>query len=69
MTYVTSSLDKTRDKSYKTSVVACEEVKSNQNIISMVLVGVLALFFAAIAILYLGLEGKTDSFPLLPAGT
>ncbi|OXU26861.1 hypothetical protein TSAR_010602 [Trichomalopsis sarcophagae] len=69
MTYVTSSLDKTRDvnKVFKSSTVPREEVKNNQNLISMVLVIVLALFFGGLAIVYLGLEGKNDTFPLLPA--
>ena len=71
MTYVTSSLDKTRDinKVFKASTVPREEVKNNQNFISMILVVVLALFFAVLAIVYLGLEGKDDNFPLLPSGT
>ncbi|KAJ8680455.1 hypothetical protein QAD02_016242 [Eretmocerus hayati] len=67
ITYVTSSLDKTRDmnKMYKSLNVAQEDVKNNQNLISMVLVVVLALFFIGLAVVYLGLEGKTDNFPLV----
>ncbi|XP_011502933.1 PREDICTED: inner nuclear membrane protein Man1 isoform X2 [Ceratosolen solmsi marchali] len=69
MTYVTSSLDKTRDinKVFKSSNVLREDVKNNQNFISKILVIVLALFFGGLTIVYLRLEGKTDNFPLLSA--
>lgn len=71
MTYVTSSLDKTRDvnKVFKSSTVPREEDKNSQNVVSMGLLGVLLLFFFGLAIVYLTLEGKTDNFPLLPPGT
>jgi hypothetical protein len=70
MTYVTSSLDKTRDinKIFKPSSAPREEIKNNQNLISKVLVLVLALFFGILAVVYLRLEGETDNFPLLSAG-
>ncbi len=66
-TYVTSSLDKSRDiNRYKSSAAPREEIKNNQNIISVILVTTLTLFFVAIAIIYLGLEGRTDTSPMLP---
>ena len=72
MTYVTSSLDKTRDVSknmkHPPSAVREDISKNSHNVVSMVLVIVLALFFGGLAILYLGLDGKADSFPALPAG-
>ncbi|XP_011166378.1 inner nuclear membrane protein Man1 isoform X2 [Solenopsis invicta] len=42
-----------------------EDVRNNQNIVSMALVAVLALFFVVLAIIYLGLGGKTETLPSL----
>ncbi|XP_014206203.1 uncharacterized protein LOC106637789 [Copidosoma floridanum] len=67
MTYVTSSIDKTQrdgNKAYKSaSLLQREEVKNSQNMISMILLAVVVLFFGIISIAYLGLEAKTE-FPL-----
>ncbi|XP_032675894.1 inner nuclear membrane protein Man1 isoform X2 [Odontomachus brunneus] len=65
-----SSVDRVRDiisrPTYKPSATSNrEDVRNYQNIISMVLVIVLALFFGVIAIIYLGLGGKTESLPSL----
>lgn len=45
-----------------------DEMRNNQNIVSMILVIVLALFFGVLAIVYLGLGGKTETVPSLSAG-
>lgn len=45
-----------------------EDVRNNQNIVSMGLLAVLALFFVVLAIIYLGLGGKTETFPSLSSG-
>lgn len=69
--YVSSSNDRPRDsvtRAFKSSVSPKEEGRNNQNMISMVLVIVLALFFGVLAIVYLGLGGKTDIVPSLPMG-
>ncbi|KAL0107851.1 hypothetical protein PUN28_014843 [Cardiocondyla obscurior] len=52
---------------YKPSTTSTnrEDVRNNQNIVSMGLVAVLALFFVVLAIIYLGLGGKTETFPSL----
>ncbi|XP_014608795.1 PREDICTED: inner nuclear membrane protein Man1 isoform X2 [Polistes canadensis] len=42
-----------------------EDLRNNQNMISVFLVVVLALFFAILAIIYLGLGGKNETFPSL----
>ncbi|XP_020278695.1 inner nuclear membrane protein Man1 [Pseudomyrmex gracilis] len=42
-----------------------EDVRNNQNIVSMVLPAVVALFFVVLAIIYLGLGGKTETLPSL----
>ncbi|EFN83277.1 inner nuclear membrane protein Man1 isoform X2 [Harpegnathos saltator] len=65
-----SSVDRVRDiisrSTYKPSTTNNrEDVRNNQNIVSMILVAVLALFFGVLAIIYLGLGGKTDTLPSL----
>ena len=45
-----------------------ENVRNNQNIVSMGLVAVLALFFVVLAIIYLGLGGETETLPSLSSG-
>ncbi|XP_015124863.1 inner nuclear membrane protein Man1 [Diachasma alloeum] len=67
--YVSSSNDRPRDvvtRSYKAPVTKQEEGRNNQNMVSMVLVIGLALFFGVLAIVYLGLGGKTEVVPSLP---
>ncbi|XP_034941476.1 inner nuclear membrane protein Man1 [Chelonus insularis] len=67
--YFSSSNDRPRDivtRSYKSSVSNKEESRNSQNMVSMALVIVLALFFGILAIVYLGLIGKSDSAPALP---
>ncbi|XP_046612017.1 inner nuclear membrane protein Man1 [Neodiprion virginianus] len=39
-----------------------KEMKNNHNLISVILVGVLLLFFILLAVVYLGLGGKNDTF-------
>lgn len=69
-----SSADGVRDifsrTTYKpsTSNTNREDVRNNQNIVSMGLVAVLALFFVVLAIIYLGLGGKTETLPSLSSG-
>ncbi|GAB1859624.1 Inner nuclear membrane protein Man1 [Camponotus japonicus] len=66
-----SSADRVRDiinrTTYKPSTTNTrEDVRNNQNIVSMGLVAVLALFFVVLAIIYLGLGnqgGKTETIP------
>lgn len=62
---MSSSADRVRDiisrSTYKPSTTSNkEDVRNTQNIVSMVLVVVLALFFGVLAIIYLGLGGKTE---------
>lgn len=69
--YPGSSNDRPRDvvsRTFKSSSNTKEDVRNNQNMISMVLVIVLALFFGVLAVMYLGLGGKTETFPALPTG-
>ncbi|XP_012527144.1 inner nuclear membrane protein Man1 isoform X2 [Monomorium pharaonis] len=50
---------------YKPSTTSREDVRNNQNIVSMGLVAIVALFFLGLAIIYLGLGGKTETLPSL----
>ncbi|KAG7202363.1 hypothetical protein KM043_018689 [Ampulex compressa] len=61
----TSSVDGQRDTITRTfkSPTAREDVRNNQNMVSVILVTVLALFFGALAVIYLGLGGKAETFP------
>ncbi|KAF7988372.1 hypothetical protein HCN44_000945 [Aphidius gifuensis] len=72
--YAAPTNDRPRDivtRAFKTPVNTAKDDtrNNNQNMISMVLVIVLALFFGVIAVVYLGLGGKTETFPSLPAET
>ncbi|KAK0180729.1 hypothetical protein PV327_003083 [Microctonus hyperodae] len=70
--YVSSSNDRPREfvtKTFKSPVANKEDGRNNQNIISMVLVIVLGLFFGILAIFYMGLSGKADVIPSLPMDT
>lgn len=69
----TSSADRVRDiisrTAYKPTMnTNREDVRNNQNIVSMGLVAVVALFFVVLAIIYLGLGGKTETAPSLSSG-
>ncbi|XP_066587930.1 inner nuclear membrane protein Man1 isoform X2 [Prorops nasuta] len=55
---------KTINRSYK-SPSTREDIKNNQNMISMILVIIVALFFGALAVIYSGLGGKSESLPSL----
>lgn len=57
--YVTSSLDRSQNR-FK----AKDETRS-QNLVSLALVIVLALFFVVVAVIYLGLGGRGDNLPSL----
>lgn len=45
-----------------------EDMRNNQNMVSVILVVVLALFFGVLTIIYLGLGGKSETFPSLSMG-
>lgn len=45
-----------------------KELKNNHNLISVILVGVLLLFFVVLAVVYLGLGGKNDDIFATEAG-
>ncbi|XP_071556050.1 inner nuclear membrane protein Man1 isoform X2 [Temnothorax nylanderi] len=60
-----SPLSQPSRATYKPSTTNREDVRNNQNMVSMGLVAVLALFFVVLAIIYLGLGGKTETFPSL----
>ena len=63
--HVTSSLDRpqeTMSRSFEPSNRR-EDMRNNQNMVSVILVVVLALFFGVLAVIYLGLGGKSETFP------
>ncbi|KAI4475122.1 hypothetical protein M0802_015274 [Mischocyttarus mexicanus] len=62
---ITDRSRKTIGKKFKPNSNNKEDLRNNQNMISVFLVMVLALFFAILAIIYLGLGGKSESFPSL----
>lgn len=64
-------MDRSREivkRNVKPTTKTKDEMRNNQNIVSMILVIVLALFFGVLAIVYLGLGGKTETVPSLSAG-
>ncbi|XP_017886001.1 inner nuclear membrane protein Man1 [Ceratina calcarata] len=66
--YITSSLDRPREtvnRMFKSTTTNREDVRNNHNMVSVVLVVVLALFFGILAIIYMGLGGKSETFPSL----
>ncbi|XP_074101228.1 LEM domain-containing inner nuclear membrane protein MAN1 [Cotesia typhae] len=66
--YVSSSNDRPREvvtRSYK-APISKEDSRNSQNMVSMILVIVLALFFSGLAVVYLGLGGKSETIPTLP---
>ncbi|XP_043483860.1 inner nuclear membrane protein Man1-like [Leptopilina heterotoma] len=68
--YITSIMDRSREivkRNVKPTAKTKDEMRNNQNIVSMILVIVLALFFGVLAIVYLGLGGKTETVPSLSA--
>lgn len=68
---MSSSIDRNRDivsRTYKQTKPSTEEVKSSHNTVPLILVIVFALFFAILGVMYLGLGGKSETFPSLPSG-
>ncbi|CAK9797698.1 Inner nuclear membrane protein Man1 [Anthophora quadrimaculata] len=64
----TSSIDRPREtvnRMFKPSTTNREDVRNNHNMVSVILVVVLALFFGILAVIYMGLGGKTETFPSL----
>lgn len=63
--HLTSSLDRPQEtisRSFEPSNRR-EDTRNNQNMVSVILVVVLALFFGVLAVIYLGLGGKSETFP------
>lgn len=68
---VTASADRSRNniaKKFKSRSTNKEDIRNNQNMVSVILVVVLALFFGVLAVIYLGLGGKSETFPSLSMG-
>ncbi|XP_043796080.1 inner nuclear membrane protein Man1 [Apis laboriosa] len=66
--HTTSSTDRSREtvnRMFKQSPTNREDVRNNHNMVSVILVVVLALFFGILAVIYMGLGGKTETFPSL----
>ncbi|KAK9306794.1 hypothetical protein QLX08_002682 [Tetragonisca angustula] len=66
--YATSFTDRSREtmnRVFKPSSTNREDIRNNHNMVSVILVVVLALFFGFLAIIYMGLGGKTETFPSL----
>ncbi|XP_053970373.1 inner nuclear membrane protein Man1 [Hylaeus anthracinus] len=66
--HLTSSIDRPREtmsRTFKLSTTSREDMRNNQNMVSVILVVVLALFFGIIAVIYMGLGGKSETFPSL----
>ena len=64
-------MDRSRDvlkRTLKPSTKTKDDIKNHQNMVSMILVIVVAVFFGILAVVYLGLGGKTENVPSLPAG-
>ncbi|XP_043248233.1 inner nuclear membrane protein Man1 [Colletes gigas] len=63
--HLTSSIDRPREtnRTFKPSTTSREDMRNNQNMVSIILVVVLALFFGILAVIYMGLGGKTETFP------
>ncbi|KAK2585887.1 hypothetical protein KPH14_010475 [Odynerus spinipes] len=65
---VATTADRSRNsigKKFKSPSTNKEDMRNNQNMVSVILVVVLALFFGVLAIIYLGLGGKSETFPSL----
>ncbi|XP_076758467.1 LEM domain-containing inner nuclear membrane protein MAN1 [Xylocopa sonorina] len=54
---------KTVNRMFKPASANREDVRNNHNMVSVVLVVVLALFFGILAVIYMGLGGKAETFP------
>lgn len=70
--HTTSSTDRSREtvnRMFKQSPTNREDVRNNHNMVSVILVVVLALFFGILAVIYMGLGGKTETFPSLSTGS
>ncbi|XP_034190483.1 LEM domain-containing inner nuclear membrane protein MAN1 [Osmia lignaria lignaria] len=66
--HTTSSVDRPREtmsRTFKSSPTNREDTRNNHNMVSVILVMVLALFFGILAVIYMGLSGKTETFPSL----
>nr|XP_033331859.1 inner nuclear membrane protein Man1 [Megalopta genalis] len=64
----TTSIDRPREtmgRTFKPSITSREDMRNNQNMVSVILVVVLALFFGILAVIYMGLGGKSETFPSL----
>lgn len=67
----TTTLDRPREtmgRTFKPSATGREDMRNNQNMVSVILVVVLALFFGILAVIYMGLGGKSETFPSLSTG-
>ncbi|XP_076248367.1 LEM domain-containing inner nuclear membrane protein MAN1 [Calliopsis andreniformis] len=65
--HVPSSIDRPREtisRTFKPSNTR-EDIRNSQNMVSMILVAVLVLFFGILAFIYVGLGGKSETFPSL----
>nr|XP_033197466.1 inner nuclear membrane protein Man1 isoform X2 [Bombus vancouverensis nearcticus] len=66
--HTTSFADRSRDtvnRMFKPSSTNREDIRNNHNMVSVILVVVLALFFGILAVIYMGLGGKAETFPSL----
>ncbi|XP_012140094.1 LEM domain-containing inner nuclear membrane protein MAN1 [Megachile rotundata] len=66
--HTTSPLDRPREtmsRTFKPTTTNREDTRNNQNMVSVILVVVLALFFGILAVIYMGLGGKSETFPSL----
>ncbi|XP_076650059.1 LEM domain-containing inner nuclear membrane protein MAN1 [Halictus rubicundus] len=66
--HATTSIDRPREtmgRTFKPSATGREDMRNNQNMVSVILVVVLALFFGILAVIYMGLGGKSETFPSL----
>ncbi|XP_015437564.1 PREDICTED: inner nuclear membrane protein Man1 [Dufourea novaeangliae] len=66
--HATTSIDRPREtmsRTFGSSIPGREDMRNNQNMVSVILVVVLALFFGILAVIYMGLGGKSETFPSL----
>nr|XP_031826079.1 inner nuclear membrane protein Man1 [Nomia melanderi] len=66
--HTTTSIDRPREtmgRTFKPSIIGREDIRNNQNMVSVILVVVLGLFFGILAVIYMGLGGKSETFPSL----
>ncbi|XP_033211968.1 uncharacterized serine-rich protein C215.13-like [Belonocnema kinseyi] len=68
--YITSTIERSRDflnRMLKPSTKTKDDIKNHQNMVSMILVIVVSVFFGILAAVYLGLGRKVENVPSLPA--